>query len=91
MSANQAIFPVVTTCRLLGVSPSGYYAWARRGPSSRRCEDEALTGHIKGIHARSRGPYGVPRVMGTGVSSLASAEALPPLPTTPSRYTASSS
>ena len=30
MSANQARFRVATMARVLGVSPSGYYAWRRR-------------------------------------------------------------
>ena len=62
MSANQAQFHITTMCRVLGVSTSGYYAWAGRGPSARRRRDELLTGRIRAVHARSRGTYGSPRV-----------------------------
>src|SRR5918996_1103104 len=48
--------------RVLGVSPSGYYAWRGRGPSARACADEALLGQIRAIHERSRGTYGAPRI-----------------------------
>ena len=51
-----------TLCRVLGVSPSGYYAWSRRGPSARSVADAALTGQIRRAHARGRGTYGAPRV-----------------------------
>ena len=51
-----------TLCRVLGVSPSGYYAWSRRGPSARSVTDAALTGQIRRAHARGRGTYGAPRV-----------------------------
>jgi putative transposase len=50
-------------CRILGVSPSGYYAWCQRPPSRRRIEDEKLTLMIKEWHARSRGTYGSPRIL----------------------------
>lgn len=49
-------------CRVLGVSPSGYWAWVGRPPSARALADRALTADIVSIHARSRGTYGVPRV-----------------------------
>jgi putative transposase len=49
-------------CRLLGVSPSGFYAWRRRPPSARAAADKALGARIQAIHERSRGTYGVPRV-----------------------------
>ena len=48
--------------RMLRVSSSGYYAWQGRGPCARARKDETLTVHIKTIHRRSRGTYGVPRV-----------------------------
>ena len=50
-------------CRILGVSPSGYFAWRHRPPSRRRIEDEKLTLAIKEWHARSRGTYGAPRIL----------------------------
>jgi putative transposase len=49
-------------CQLLGVSPSGYYAWVSRQPSARSLQDAALTVRIKKIHEESRATYGVPRV-----------------------------
>ncbi len=47
---------------MLGVSPSGYYAWRQRGPSQRAQRDAELSKRIKAVHARSRGIYGAPRV-----------------------------
>lgn len=62
MSANQADYPVTTMCRLLEVSPSGYYAWLERAPSARARDEEALRSRICAIHERSRGTYGAPRI-----------------------------
>jgi putative transposase len=55
-------FPVVAMCRVLGVSPSGYWAWRERPPSARARADADLAGRIADIHRSSRGTYGVPRV-----------------------------
>jgi putative transposase len=49
-------------CRVLGVSPSGYYGWRERPLSARAQADAALSEQIRAIHERSRGTYGVPRV-----------------------------
>jgi len=62
VKANRAEFAVATQCRVLGVSPSGYYAWLDRAPSPRRVTDDALLERICAIHRASRGTYGVPRV-----------------------------
>jgi putative transposase len=62
VDCEKAVFPIVTMCRVLGVSPSGFWAWCKRPPSERARTDAALTGEIRRIHRRSRGTYGVPRV-----------------------------
>ena len=62
MSENQAAFPIDTMCRLLGVSPSGYYAWRKRQPSRRAQSDAALAAQIRAAHVASRGTYGAPRI-----------------------------
>lgn len=59
---NQDAYGVVRLCRVVGVSRSGFYAWARRPPSAHRRRDTQLTGLIGEIHDRSRGTYGAPRV-----------------------------
>ena len=62
MKANQADFSVAALCRVLGVSPSGYYAWLCREPSKRALENAALTVRIEAIHKHSRGTYGALRI-----------------------------
>lgn len=59
---ERARYPVRILCHALGVSPSGYYAWRSRGPSTRAVSDDALAAEIRRSHVRSRGTYGVPRV-----------------------------
>ena len=54
MRANQAEFRIATMARVLGVSPSGYYAWRTRERSAREASDEALTARVRAIHERSR-------------------------------------
>lgn len=62
MTAHQAVHPVATMCRVLGVSPSGYYAWRKRPLSTRARTDEELSAHIEVVHRDSRGTYGAPRI-----------------------------
>jgi len=62
VKSNQAVFPLVAQCRVLGVSSSGYHAWRIREPSDRRKTDAALTERIRSIHERSWGTYRTPRV-----------------------------
>jgi len=60
--ANRAKHKVATMCRVLGISPSGYYAWRERAPSQRAQKDAELIKRIRDIHETSRGTYGVPRM-----------------------------
>jgi putative transposase len=62
MRANQAVFPIATMARVLGVSTAGYYAWSRRSPSTRAMADADLLRRIRTVHASSRATYGAPRV-----------------------------
>ena len=48
--------------RMLGVSPSGYYAWLTRPASARAVADRHLSALIRAAHAASRAVYGAPRV-----------------------------
>ena len=57
MSDRQASYPIATMCRLLGVSSSGYYAWAKR-PRSRRAQTDTVLTEIRIAHGVSRGTYG---------------------------------
>jgi putative transposase len=47
---------------VLGVSPSGYYAWRKRPLSARARADVERSAQIAAIHRESRGTYGAPRV-----------------------------
>jgi putative transposase len=60
--ANQADLPVRVMCRVLKVSPSGFYAWRDRAPSARSIADAVMTERIRTIHAESDRTYGMPKV-----------------------------
>jgi putative transposase len=59
---EKASYPIAMLCRVLGVSPSGYYAWRTRGPSARAQADAALLARIRSAHEGSRRTYGAPRI-----------------------------
>ena len=59
---EKANHPVAMMCRVLEVSPSGYWAWSKRPPSPRALADAELTERIRDIHHPSRGTSGAPRV-----------------------------
>lgn len=54
--------PVERKCKLLGVSPSGYYKSLNRKPSARERKHEMLLGNIRRIFINSRQTYGCRRV-----------------------------
>ncbi len=62
MRVHQAKHRIATLCRVLGVSPSGYYACRVRLASARATADAALSAQIRAIHDRSQGTYGERRV-----------------------------
>jgi len=62
VSENRANYPIAVMCRVLGVSPSGYYAWAARPASARAVKDAALIVEIRTAHTASKGTYGAPRL-----------------------------
>jgi len=67
-------YPVRQMCRILGVSPAGYYAWRTRRESRRGAANRILLFEIVRVHRDSGGRYGSPRVhavlrsQGRGVS-----------------------
>lgn len=62
IAVEQASYPVVRLCQVLGVSPSGFYAWTKRKPAARVVANLALSEQIRTVHQRSRGTYGAPRI-----------------------------
>ena len=62
IDAKKACYPVALLCRHLGVSRSGYYAWAQRPESQRDKSDRALSVEVAAVHQESRSRYGSPRV-----------------------------
>ena len=63
MKANQAHHAVRRMCRLLDVSPSGFYAYVKRPPSKRSVSNARLLERIRRHHAASDGTYGAVRVL----------------------------
>jgi len=63
MLAEKAHYPIRVMARVLGVTPSGFYAWRGRPLiRSQVRRNETLRRRIRLIHAESRGTYGSPRV-----------------------------
>ena len=62
MLAEKAHFPVRFRCRMLEVSPAGFYASQRRPESARTARDAQLGALVAKAHMEGRGAYGTPRV-----------------------------
>jgi putative transposase len=62
ITRHRSEFEVRLMCRVLEVSPSGYYASLRRSPSWHALIDEILMARVRIIHEESNETYGAPRV-----------------------------
>jgi putative transposase len=62
IKAHRRKHSVQAMCRLLGVAPSGYYAWLAQPVSDRAQEDARLLRLIRASFTASQGIYGAPRV-----------------------------
>lgn len=62
IAAHSGRFAVTDLCRVVGVAPSGYYAWRTRQPSQRQVDNERLVDRIRQAHQASRRTYGSPRI-----------------------------
>ena len=64
VAAERANHAVVTLCRIIGASVSGFYAWLHAIPAvrPRAVAEDGLRGLIDRIFAAHRQVYGSPRV-----------------------------
>ena len=54
--------PIDVTCRVVGVSVSGFYMWRKRKPSARGVRQAMVAEVIREVHDASRQTYGARRV-----------------------------
>ena len=62
VQAEKAAVPVVTLCRILQVSRSGFYAWCERPESEHAKQDRQLRVRVRASFDASKQRYGSPRV-----------------------------
>ena len=62
ISEEKVAFPIAVLCRLLDVSPSGFYATQGRPKSPHALRDEVLSERVAAAHVASNRRYGSPRV-----------------------------
>lgn len=59
---NRDALPVDRLCRLVGITPSGYYKAKKRGTSTRKRDDERLGLQVRAMFTLFKSKYGSPRV-----------------------------
>ena len=59
---HRAEFSVALMCRVLAVSPSGYYAWRKRPVSAQKMANQELGKKIEVVYNDHYGIYGSPRI-----------------------------
>lgn len=62
IDAEKAHYPIAMMCRLLSVSPAGYYAWCTRPESKHSLHECRLEIQVRAAHEAGRKYYGSPRV-----------------------------
>ena len=62
IDAHREDWPVCVMCKVLGVSPSAYYAWRCRPESARAAANRTLLADVRRLHGQHRGRYGSPRM-----------------------------
>lgn len=62
IAKHRPVWPTRAMCRVLEVSPSGFYDWFSRKPSLRQVENTRLTGRIREYFVASDRTYGSPRI-----------------------------
>lgn len=58
IQAHRDSFPVAVSCRVLAVSPGGYYGARDRTPSPRAERHRRIQASVAAVHAQSHGIYG---------------------------------
>jgi putative transposase len=59
---KMSLYSVRLMCRVLDVSPAGFYAWRKRQPSVTRQNRDRLAAEIETIHNTVKHRYGSPRI-----------------------------
>ncbi len=59
---HACTYPVRLMCRVLQVSPSGFYAGRSRPESARAKANRSLLQDVQRLHGQHRGRYGSPRI-----------------------------
>lgn len=62
ISAHADHWPVVIQCRVLGLVPSGFYAWKRRPNAPRHRQDDEFAVMIRRVFEQHHAIYGAPRI-----------------------------
>jgi transposase InsO family protein len=62
IQSHEEVFRVRMMCRVLGVSPSGYYEWRGRVPSSQALRRTQLDAQVQAAFAAEKGRAGAPRL-----------------------------
>lgn len=62
IAEHRTVWPIRAMCRLLAVSPSGFYEWSGRRASDRTLANERLTGLVRQSFHASDQTYGSRRV-----------------------------